>query len=167
MISSARAYPGFRNIVWLEVFVLPLSQGLTPDPSLKFFGTHLCIYTPRWREALLWVESVFPKNTFKDSVRTATRTVWPRAHRANHWATTPLTLSRTSKEKIFQVAYLLPLQNLITSLRPLAPVIQPGKYTCWAEKWNYNNLKKELTIGALSNAGSFSRLAETNFAWRL
>lgn len=64
-----------------------------------------------------------------------TRTSWS----GGTESTAPLTLPRGSKETIFQVAYLLPLQNLMTSLRPLAPVIQPGKYTYSAEKKKYNN----------------------------
>ena len=67
----------------LEYFYSPITR-LNPDPGLKFSGTHLCIYTPGWREALFFPRTQ-PNNPGQDYNRerlTRSPTRKPSGHRA-------------------------------------------------------------------------------------
>ena len=83
---AARAYPGFRSMKRLGVFLLPLDGMQVHRRSLfrNLLGfpnnTPIPIYTPGWREALWeWsVQSSNPDRSFRE------RTHWPLGHCASH-----------------------------------------------------------------------------------
>ena len=92
MAHQAGAYPGFRSMKRLGVFLLPPGGMLVHrrvTPSSKFAGTHL--YTWVERGTIAWSKVSCPRTQRSAPARARTRTVRSGVQRTNHEATAPPT----------------------------------------------------------------------------
>ena len=95
LAHHARAYPGFRSMKWLGVFLLPLDGMLVHPRSLpsnllgfpqQFAGTHL--YS--WVEGgTVRIKSLAQEHNTMSPARAQTRTARSGDERTNHEATVP------------------------------------------------------------------------------
>ena len=92
LTHQAGAYPGFRSMKRLGIFLLPLDGMLVHrrvTPSIKFAGTHLYTWVKR---GTVRVKCLAHEHNAMSSARSRTRTARSGVERTNYEATAPPTV---------------------------------------------------------------------------
>ena len=94
---QAGAYPGFRSMKQLGIFLLPPGWDASPSQGYdqhKFTGTHLKTWVER---GTVRVKCLAHEHNAMSLARSWTRTAWSGVERTNHEATAPPTKKRVGK----------------------------------------------------------------------
>ena len=99
MGHEAGAYPGFRSMKRLRLFLLPPGWDASPSrviPSIKFAGTHLYTWVERGN---VGVKCLTQEHNTMSPARARTQTARSGVERTNHEATAPPTITHIALQK--------------------------------------------------------------------